>query len=169
MKGASLDYIRKIVAGKEDPLTILNILKMINDGPKSGYDIIKEFEKRTGGNFVPSKGTIYPLLGELEKKKLIKVKEIGPRSKRIYETTDVVRVLVKSFPTLSEAFLNDRKLKPVVLSLFHGEKESDIMDVLFKIWETSVVTMNKKNGEVLEILKRCFSDLENLKKAGDKK
>jgi DNA-binding PadR family transcriptional regulator len=169
MKGANLDYIQKAVAGKEDPLIILNILKMINDSPKSGYDIIKEFEKRTGGALIPSKGTIYPLLGELEKKKLIRVKKIGPRSKKIYDTTDKVKVVVKAFPTLSEAFLNGLKIKPAVLSLFHGEKESGIMDVLFKIWETSVVTMNTKNGEVLGILKSCFSDLENLQKAGDKK
>jgi DNA-binding PadR family transcriptional regulator len=39
---------------------------MLSDGPLHGYDLMQALEKRSGGRYVPSPGTIYPTLNKLE-------------------------------------------------------------------------------------------------------
>jgi DNA-binding PadR family transcriptional regulator len=46
----------------------LVILKLIEEAPRHGYDLIREIEERTGGAYAPSPGVIYPtltLLGDM--------------------------------------------------------------------------------------------------------
>lgn len=38
------------------------VLKMIEEDPKHGYELIKEIETRTGGVYAPSPGVMYPTL-----------------------------------------------------------------------------------------------------------
>ena len=47
------------------------VLKMINEKPMSGTEIVEEIEKQTG-SWKPSSGSIYPLLARLHKKGLTK-------------------------------------------------------------------------------------------------
>jgi DNA-binding PadR family transcriptional regulator len=47
------------------------VLKMINEKPMSGAEIVEEIEKQTG-SWKPSSGSIYPLLARLHKKGLTK-------------------------------------------------------------------------------------------------
>ena len=47
------------------------VLKMINEKPVSGAEIVEEIEKQTG-SWKPSSGSIYPLLARLHKKGLTK-------------------------------------------------------------------------------------------------
>ena len=46
----------------------LVLLKLIEEAPRHGYDLIREIEERTGGAYAPSPGVIYPtltLLGDM--------------------------------------------------------------------------------------------------------
>ena len=46
----------------------LVLLKLIEEAPRHGYDLIREIEARTGGAYAPSPGVIYPtltLLGDM--------------------------------------------------------------------------------------------------------
>ena len=46
----------------------LVLLKLIEEAPRHGYDLIREIEDRTGGAYAPSPGVIYPtltLLGDM--------------------------------------------------------------------------------------------------------
>ena len=74
--------------GKERKFLELYSLKALSSTPQTGYDLIKDIEKKTDGKWVPSKGLIYPLLDEMEKRGLIEIQEIGERSKKIYRITD---------------------------------------------------------------------------------
>ena len=47
------------------------VLKMINEKPMSGAEIVEEIERQTG-SWKPSPGSIYPLLAQLHKKGLTK-------------------------------------------------------------------------------------------------
>src|ERR1700743_940751 len=38
----------------------LVLLSLIAEEPRHGYDLIREIEERTGGEYVPSPGVIYP-------------------------------------------------------------------------------------------------------------
>ena len=62
---------------------------MVSKRPMSGYEILKELSRLTAGRFVPSPGTLYPLLAHLESEGLITAREIyvGRRRKKIYELT----------------------------------------------------------------------------------
>jgi len=44
------------------------VLKLLNDKPMSGSEIMSEIEKRTDGHWRPSPGSIYPLLAWLQEK-----------------------------------------------------------------------------------------------------
>lgn len=44
----------------------LIVLSLVSDGPRHGYDLIKEIDRRFGGAYSPSPGVIYPTLAWLE-------------------------------------------------------------------------------------------------------
>jgi len=70
------------------------ILRMLEEKPRHGYDIIKELEERSGGSYSPSPGTVYPTLTMLEDMGYARARAEGTEgegSKRIYEITDAGR------------------------------------------------------------------------------
>ena len=49
-----------------------HVLRLLNEKPMSGSEIINEIEKRTDGRWKPSPGSIYPLLAWLQDKEYAK-------------------------------------------------------------------------------------------------
>jgi DNA-binding PadR family transcriptional regulator len=69
-----------------DGLRIM-VLSLIGDGIAHGYELIRAFEERSGGAYVPSPGVIYPLLTLLNETGLVDSKsEDGGR--KSYRLTD---------------------------------------------------------------------------------
>ncbi|MHC1721454.1 MAG: PadR family transcriptional regulator [Clostridiaceae bacterium] len=70
------------------PLYVLYILSL---GPTNGNDISHKIGERTKGRWIPSTGGIYPLLGKLEKSKLVLGNWDNPEKKiqKIYTLTDL--------------------------------------------------------------------------------
>lgn len=63
------------------------ILRLLEEKPRHGYEIIKELESRFGGSYAPSPGTVYPTLTMLEDLGYARVvPEEG--GKKIYEISD---------------------------------------------------------------------------------
>ena len=62
------------------------LLDTLNDQPKHGYEIIKAFEERTGGQYAPSPGTVYPMLQLLDDQGMIRAEEGSDR--RTYRLTE---------------------------------------------------------------------------------
>ena len=52
-------------------------------GPKHGYEIIKSLESRSGGQYAPSPGTVYPTLQFLEEAGLIRAEQQNER--KVYD------------------------------------------------------------------------------------
>ncbi|MEM3421782.1 MAG: PadR family transcriptional regulator [Candidatus Hadarchaeum sp.] len=74
-------------------LTKFYTLALLAKGPKHGYELMEELEKKIGKK--PSAGQIYPLLKKLENKGLIvhEVIMVGKRRKKVYTlTTDGKRM-----------------------------------------------------------------------------
>jgi DNA-binding PadR family transcriptional regulator len=65
------------------------VLYVLRSRPLSGYEILKELSRLSAGRYVPSPGTLYPLLSYLESEGLITAREVyvGRRRKKIYELT----------------------------------------------------------------------------------
>ena len=62
------------------------VLKIISKKPIHGYDIIQEIEDKSHGNWVPSPGSIYPILDFLEGRRYITMEEID--RKKVYTITE---------------------------------------------------------------------------------
>jgi DNA-binding PadR family transcriptional regulator len=67
----------------------LAILSLLSDGPKNGYQLMKEMKERSGGLYRASAGTIYPTLQMLEDEGLIE--PMQQEGKRAYRLTDAGR------------------------------------------------------------------------------
>jgi DNA-binding PadR family transcriptional regulator len=67
----------------------LYLLRLLDDGPKHGYELIRSLENRFHGLYAPSAGTIYPRLARLEADGLVTHRAAGGR--KVYEITDAGR------------------------------------------------------------------------------
>ncbi|MEV4493774.1 PadR family transcriptional regulator [Micromonospora coxensis] len=64
----------------------LYLLKLLADGPRHGYELIRLLEDRFLGRYAPSAGTIYPRLQRLEVEGLVVHTAVGGR--KVYEITE---------------------------------------------------------------------------------
>ena len=67
----------------------LAILSLLEDGPKHGYQLMKELQGRSGGVYRASAGTVYPTLQQLEDEGLIESEKKDGR--RVYTLTEAGR------------------------------------------------------------------------------
>jgi len=67
----------------------LYLLKLLAEGPKHGYELIRQLENRFHGLYAPSAGTIYPRLQRLEAERLVTHAAAGGR--KVYEITQAGR------------------------------------------------------------------------------
>ena len=67
----------------------LYLLKLLDESPRHGYDVIRLLEDRFMGLYAPSPGTIYPRLQRLEAEGLVTQTREGGR--KVYQITDAGR------------------------------------------------------------------------------
>src|SRR4051812_22836890 len=88
----------------------LVILRLLEEKPRHGYEIIKELETRSAGAYSPSPGTVYPTLTMLEDMGFARTvpEESG---KKIYEITDEGRKhLAENGTAVDDIFIRFSKL-----------------------------------------------------------
>jgi DNA-binding PadR family transcriptional regulator len=64
----------------------LALLSLLEDGPKHGYQLMKDLEAKSGGLYRASAGAIYPTLQQLEDEGLVTSEQADGR--RVYRLTD---------------------------------------------------------------------------------
>jgi DNA-binding PadR family transcriptional regulator len=67
----------------------LYLLRLLADGPKHGYELIRSLQNLFHGLYAPSAGTIYPRLARLESDGLVTYTAAGGR--KVYDITDAGR------------------------------------------------------------------------------
>ena len=67
----------------------LYLLKLLDESPRHGYDVIRQLEDRFMGLYAPSPGTIYPRLQRLEAEGLVTQSQEGGR--KVYQITEAGR------------------------------------------------------------------------------
>ncbi|HTR79615.1 MAG TPA: PadR family transcriptional regulator, partial [Gemmatimonadaceae bacterium] len=83
----------------------LVILRLLEEKPRHGYEIIKELEGRLGGSYAPSPGTVYPTLTMLEDMGFARIVPDEASGKKIYEITDEGRKhLAEHSSTVNDIF-----------------------------------------------------------------
>ena len=65
----------------------LVLLRLIADTPRHGYDLIREIENLSGGNYAPSPGVIYPTLTLLQDMGLI-AEAASDAARKLFAITD---------------------------------------------------------------------------------
>jgi len=80
------------------------ILRLLEEKPRHGYEIIKEVGERFGGTYSPSPGTVYPTLTMLEDLGYARARP-EENGKKIYEITDEGRAhLAENQPQIDDIF-----------------------------------------------------------------
>jgi DNA-binding PadR family transcriptional regulator len=67
-------------------------LLLLEEEPRNGYQLMEEIERRSGGAWRPSPGSIYPALAQLEDEGLIQAEQSAGR--RSFQLTDAGRAYV---------------------------------------------------------------------------
>lgn len=97
------------------------ILGMLMSGPRSGYDLKKDFEEQIGHFWSESLGQIYPALGALKQEKLVSVtvKRDGQRPERkVYRITKKGERAVRDW--LAQPAEPIRSRNELLLKVFFG-------------------------------------------------
>src|SRR6476646_7644315 len=136
------------------------ILRLLDEKPRHGYEIIKEIEERFGGMYSPSPGTVYPTLTMLEDLGYAKVtpEESG---KKIYEITDEGRAyLAENQPLIDDIF---SRIAEFAQSIF-GEPMMDVHRGMKDLGRAIYVSQNKQRTpeqirKIKEILERAAAEV----------
>lgn len=72
----------------------LYLLKLLDEAPRHGYEVIRLLEERFQGLYAPSAGTVYPRLAKLEQEGLVTHSTEGGR--KVYAITDAGRAELAS-------------------------------------------------------------------------
>jgi DNA-binding PadR family transcriptional regulator len=139
------------------------ILRLLDEKPRHGYDIIKEIEERFGGTYSPSPGTVYPTLTMLEDLgyAIAKPEESG---KKIYEITDEGRAyLTENQPLIDDIF---SRIAEFAQSIF-GEPMMEVHRGMKDLGRAIYVSQNKPRTteqirKIKEILDRAAKEVEGL-------
>ncbi len=71
----------------------LALLSLLAEGPKHGYELMKQLEARSGGLYRASAGSVYPTLQQLEDEGLARSESRD--GKRVYQLSDEGREIVE--------------------------------------------------------------------------
>jgi DNA-binding PadR family transcriptional regulator len=145
--------------GQQRGILTMYLLCSLKRKPKSGYEIISEIKEKTEGTWVPSKGTIYPLLRQLEKGGLIKVKTTEKRSKNIFKITPKGKKIILNTKKQGESMMKKfMKFRNLIIDMI--EEDSEVLSTMMQIQNSVFMSYKGKKNEVIKILRRCASDLQ---------
>lgn len=142
------------------------ILKLLNEKPMHGYEVMKALEERLRGCYSPSPGTVYPTLQWLEDESLVKSRD--DEGKKVYEITDAGRRFLREHRDIIEEIFD--RVKEAVDEALGGRMDEVnrsvgrlVKEVYRTAWRAEDQTARKR---VVDVLKRATQELENLSSAG---
>jgi DNA-binding PadR family transcriptional regulator len=142
------------------------ILRLLEEKPRHGYEIIKELEDRFGGAYSPSPGTVYPTLTMLEDLGYAKVAPDDGGRKVYHITPEGSAYLAEHSTTVDSIF--DR-----IARFVEGVLDAPMMDVnnaFRRVGRAAYghasrnVNDKAKLQRIKEILERAAAELEQLEK-----
>jgi DNA-binding PadR family transcriptional regulator len=145
--------------GKHKGILSIYLLHSLKKKPKSGYDLLAEIKQKTEGTWTPSKGSIYPLLKQLEKAELIKVKKREQRSKNIFEITSKgKKTIIQAKKQGKQMMEKANQFRNLIIDII--EEDAEIMSTMINIQEKVFILSRLKKEQVIKILNTCLSNLK---------
>lgn len=140
------------------------ILRLLEEKPRHGYEIIKELENRFGGSYAPSPGTVYPTLSMLEDLGYARViPEEG--GKKIYEITDAGRAhLAEHSGTVNDIFERIARFVEGFTDTHMMELRNEFGRLAAATFKTSTSHMQDKQtiDRIREIVRKAAEDIEGI-------
>src|SRR5882762_10456967 len=138
------------------------ILKLVQEKPRHGYEVMKELEERMHGCYTPSPGTVYPTLQWLEDEGLVVARDVA--GKKVYEITDAGRAFLEEHRDMVDDIF-DRVRETVDRAL--GGAMGDVNRSLGRLVKAVYRTGWKARGEatrqrLVAILDRVVGEVEGL-------
>ena len=144
----------------------LVILRLLEEKPRHGYEIIKDLETRSGGAYSPSPGTVYPTLTMLEDLGYARaVPEEG--GKKIYEITAEGRKhLAENSSTVNDVFEKFVKLAEGLTGSPMMEVNNAFRHVARATYSTATshISDTDKLSMIKDILARASAEIDALGK-----
>jgi DNA-binding PadR family transcriptional regulator len=133
------------------------VLKVLNERPMHGYEVIKEISEMFGGMYAPSAGMVYPTLQWLEDESLVNSSQ-EEGGKKVYRINDAgKKFLAKGQQTLKR------------LSAFQKEMPEEKLEMMRagrKLFHTTMTAFpeisGKKAKEATKILNEAQAKLDEL-------
>ena len=141
----------------------LVILRLLEEKPRHGYEIIKELEERSGGRYAPSPGTVYPTLTMLEEMGHATSTEEGGR--KVYAITDDGRKHLAAHQSTADDVFD--RLSEQGASIF-GETVRPAHEAMADLgrayWRATMRTpaTPERIAKIGEVLRRAAAELEAL-------
>jgi len=142
----------------------------------SGVEIVEVIEKETGGKWIPSSGSVYPLLASLHEKGFTRESPSEEAGIKRYSLTNKGKALFEKQITLGQKMLNKLEfLVPLLIGRFQLDPNDEellektkeptqrVVKTLFDIRAEKNYRITKEDAKKIErILNRCADDLEEL-------
>ena len=138
------------------------ILKLLQEKPRHGYEVMKELEERMQGCYTPSPGTVYPTLQWLEDEGLVSVREL--EGKKVYEITPAgVTFLETHRDTVEDIFERIRE----VVERVSGGAMADVNRAVGRLLKATYragwkLTDDAARRRVADVLTRAAEELEGM-------
>ena len=152
------------------------VLNMLSKKPMSGVEIVEVIEKETGGKWIPSSGSVYPLLASLQDKGFTRETPSEEAGIKRYSLTNKGKTLFEKQITLGHKMLNKLEfLVPLLIGRFQLDPNDEellektkepahrVVKTLFDIRAERNYRMTEEDAKKIErILNKCADDLEDL-------
>ncbi len=111
----------------------LYLLKLLDEAPRHGYEVIRLLEERFEGLYAPSAGTVYPRLAKLEKEGLVAHSTEGGR--KVYRLTDAGRAeLADRHGELAELEIEIRDSVAQLAGAIREDVRDSAQDLRDELW-----------------------------------
>ena len=142
------------------------ILNILENGNKSGYEIMKTLEKETG--WKPSPGSVYPVLKGLKNEGFVNFKNEG--KSKVYSLTKEGKKQTGLIKKRRDEFSKQILRNLEVYGRLMGEKNKGIVRTIIDVIRTGKVPFGNATEEVFELRRLLFGFVkENKVKKNDMK
>ena len=145
------------------------ILRLLEEKPRHGYEVIKDLEDRFGGAYSPSPGTVYPTLTMLEDMGYAKGNRDDGGRKVYSITPEGVAYLKEHSTTVDSIFGRIAEFMEGFLDTPMMEVNSAFRRVAKSAYSTASRNVNDKAklAKIRDALAKAAAELESLEKTGD--
>jgi len=138
----------------------LALLSLLAEGPKHGYQLMKEMGGRSGGAYRASAGSVYPTLQQLEDEGMVVAEMVSGR--RVYSLTDRGREEIESEPETIRRIW-ERAERYEDWNQYMGPDSFAVLPALGMLVRASLrAAASGKSEPVREILERARRQVESL-------